>query len=191
MKYQCKTIYNTNTLVYWKNELEHSPLFLLNLSTVPHFSRLCFLTYNSNEYDDILIAYVIAYNLTYFLDLITLKRGMLRFSSSSNLIRTYLNHLIRFLNYRCTNSGLIIQKHIILGILGTHVPVHPEHVPVHVAFWWGVPVHPCTCTGTPWPLVGCTGTPLYMYRYTFRNLPRFCFFCHFCYQFTSYNFYNS
>ena len=88
------------------------------------------------------------------------------FSSSPDLIRTYLNHLIRFLNYRCTNSGLIIQKHSILGILGTHVPAHPGPVPVHVAFcwhvsvhvghvpvhvglWWGVPVHPCTCTGTP------------------------------------------
>ena len=112
------------------------------------------------------------------------------FSSSPNLIRTYLNHLIRFLNYQCTNLGLITQKHSILGILGTHVPVHPEHVlvhpehvPVHIAFcwgvpvhpehvpvhfglWWGVPVHPCTCTGTP----------LYMYRYTFRNLPRFFYF---------------
>ena len=71
------------------------------------------------------------------------------FSSSPSLIRTYLHHLIRFLNYRCTNPGLIIQKHSILGILGTHVLVRPEHVPVHVCFWWGVPVHPCTCTGTP------------------------------------------
>ena len=88
------------------------------------------------------------------------------FLSSPNLIRTYLNHLIRFLNYRCMNSCLITQKHSILGILGSHVPVHPghvpvhvafcwhvpvhvEHVPVHVAFWWGVPVHPCTCTSTP------------------------------------------
>ena len=114
----------------------------------------------------------------YFIDLVTLneyRRGEAKlrrgaryatFLSSPNLIRTYLNHLIRFLNYRCTNSGLIIQKHSILGIFGTHVSVHPEHVPVHVAFWWGVPVHPehvpvhfghwwgvpvhpCTCTGTP------------------------------------------
>ena len=69
------------------------------------------------------------------------RRGTLRFSSSSNLIRTYLNHFLRFLNYRCTNSGLIIQKHSIMGILGTHVPIHPEHVPVHVAFCWHVPVH--------------------------------------------------
>ena len=88
------------------------------------------------------------------------------FSLSPNLILTYLNHLIRFLNYRCTNSGLITQKYSIPGILDTHVPVHPQHVPVHFAFcwgipvhpehvpvhfglWWGVPVHPCTCTGTP------------------------------------------
>ena len=95
------------------------------------------------------------------------------FLSSPNLIRTYLNHLIRFINYRCMNSGLITQKHSILGILGSHVPVHPrhvsvhvafcwhvpvhvehvlvhvQHVPVHVDFWWGVPVHPYTCTGTP------------------------------------------
>ena len=122
--------------------LEHSPLCLLSLSTVPHFSRLCFLTYTLNRIRRQLIAYVYA-----------------TFSSSPNLIRTYLNHLIRFLNYRCTNSGLITQKHSILGILGTHVPVHPEHVPIHVAFcwhvlvhvgfWWGVSVHPCTCTGTP------------------------------------------
>ena len=27
-----------------------------------------------------------------------------------------------------------------------------------------------------WPLVGCTGTLLFMYRYTFRNLPRLCIF---------------
>ena len=80
------------------------------------------------------------------------------FLSSPNLIRTYLNHLIRFLNYRCMNSGLITQKHSIPVhprhvpvhvALCWHVPVHVEHVPVHVAFWWGVPVHPCTCTGTP------------------------------------------
>ena len=38
-------------------------------------------------------------------------------------------------------SGLIIQKHSILGILGTHVPVHPGHVLAHVAFYWHVPVH--------------------------------------------------
>ena len=32
------------------------------------------------------------------------------------------------------------------------------------------------CTGTFWLLVGCTGTLLFMYHYTFRNLPRLCIF---------------
>ena len=65
---------------------------------------------------------------------------MLCFSLSSNLISTSLNHLLRFLNYRCTNSGLIIKKHSILGILGSPVPAHPGPVPVQVAFCWPVPV---------------------------------------------------
>ena len=74
------------------------------------------------------------------------------------------------------NLSLIIQKHNILGILGTSVPVHLGPVPVQVAFcwpvpvqvgpvpvqvglwwpipvqvglWWPIPVQPCTCTGTP------------------------------------------
>ena len=49
---------------------------------------------------------------------------------------------------------LVETKKIEQGVL-----VHPEHVPVHFGFWWGVPVHPCTCTGTP-----------------FENLPRFVVF---------------
>ena len=166
--------------------LEHSPLCLLNLSTVPHFFRLFFLTYTLNRNTTIINCLRITYNLNILPRLIDTQRirfaeaaRYTTFSSSPNLIRTYLNHLIRFLNYRCTNSGLIIQKHSILGILGSHVLVHPRHVPVHVAFcwhvpvhvafcwhvpvhvafcwhvpvhvglWWGVPVHLCTCTGTP------------------------------------------
>ena len=43
----------------------------------------------------------------------------------------------------------------------------------------GVPVHHCSSTGTLLLLVGCTGTILFMYRYTFRKLPKFCYFPHF------------
>ena len=124
--------------------LEHSHLCLLNLSTVPHFSRLCFLTYTLNRIQQHINRLRNRIILTYFLDLITHFAEAVRyatFSSSPNLIRTYLNHLIRFLNYRCTNSGLITQKYSILGILGTHVPVYPGPVPVHVALCWHVPVH--------------------------------------------------
>ena len=173
--------------------LEHSPLCFLNFSTVPHLSCLCFLTYTLNRIRQQINRLCITYKLNVLLRLNHPQRissSTRRFSSSSNLIGTYHNHLIRFLNYRCTNSGLIIRKHSILGILGKHVPIHPEHVPVHVCFWWGVPVHPCTCTGTPCVMLGCTGTPLYVYRYTLRNFAQICFYCHFFYQFTSYNFYN-
>ena len=38
------------------------------------------------------------------------------------------------------NLGLITQKLHILGILGTHVPVHLGPVPVQVAFCWLVPI---------------------------------------------------
>ena len=36
------------------------------------------------------------------------------------------------------NSGLIIQKHNILGILGTPVPIHLGPIPVQVALCWPV-----------------------------------------------------
>ena len=128
---------------------------LLNLSTVLHFTGLCFLTYTLNRNTKNINCLRITYKLNVLPKLSSHSTNIAEaaryatFSSSPNLIRTYLNHLIRFLNYRCTNSGLITQKHSILGILGTHVPVHPEHVPVHFGHWWGVPVHPCKCTGTP------------------------------------------
>ena len=110
--------------------LEHSPLCLLNLSTVPHFSRLLLFNLHTQPNTTTINRLRITYNFNVLPRLNHAQfasprwRGTLRFSSSSNLIRTYLNHLIRFLNYRCMNSGLITQKHSILGILGTHVPVH-------------------------------------------------------------------
>ena len=164
--------------------LEHSPLCLLNLSTVPHFSRLLLFNLHTQPNTTTINRLRITYNFNVLPRLNHAQfasprwRGTLRFSSSSNLIRTYLNHLIRFLNYRCMNSGLITQKHSILGILGTHVPVHLDMY----RYTWTCTGTCCillACTGTCCILVGCTGTPLYMYRYNFRNMPRFDIFATF------------
>ena len=41
-----------------------------------------------------------------------------------------------------------IRKLVETGKAEQGVPVHPQSVPVHFGFWWGVPVHYCSCTGT-------------------------------------------
>ena len=58
IKYQCKTFYNNNTLVFGKIGLEHSPLCFPKLE---HYSTTfppLLLAYTLNEYGNILIACV-------------------------------------------------------------------------------------------------------------------------------------
>ena len=58
IKYQCKTVYNNNTLVFGKIGLEHSPLCFPELEHNSTTFPPLLLAYTLNEYSNILIACV-------------------------------------------------------------------------------------------------------------------------------------